>query len=103
MGRQESDMTERQHSDGLGPRQSKPPLPRMAQMEEQRCKERWVLRCVSATCYIVWLTFNVTMNNRIKMRQFPVNVSEIHASLGSGSHLFNSLLLFVYLVEDIRC
>ena len=100
-GRQESDMTE--HSDGWGPPQSKPPLSRTAQMEEQGCKEWWVLRCIPSTCYTVWLTFNVTMNNRIKMRQFPANVSEIHASLGSGSHLVNSLLLFVYLVEDVRC
>ena len=49
-----------------------------------------------AAAELNWLylapTFERECGNRIKKRQFPANVSEIHASLGSGSHLFNSLL-----------
>lgn len=58
--------------------------------------------CIPSTSYIVCLNFTVILNKKIKIRQFPANVSEMHVSLGSASHLFlsNSFLLLFYLVED---
>ena len=87
-GRQESAMTERLSTMMGWDPWSKAPPPWTAPVEEQGCRV--------AAAELNWLyraaTFERECENRVKMRQFPANVSAIHASLGSGSHLFNSLL-----------